>query len=415
VATVLAALLSACGSAPAAPSAPAAQEQPAAGESAGEAAGVSGEIDFWLYESANPTQLDAMDGLKQQFETANPGTTINIVYVPKDDYITKMNTAIATGVAPDAAYLDQPLTPKYANDKVIDVVPEGLVDESTLYEGALGTNRVNGELYGLPLSQTCVALFYNKDLVPTPPTTWDELLATARQVHEANPEIAAFNMTKGGGWGGWLFPAFVATAGGKMLDEEAKAVTFADQPAIDALTLWRDLQPYSPYEILDAANSFETGRTAMTISGPWSIPNLRDNFPDLNWGVALIPQKTQFGSNIGGENGVVFSTSDNKPLAWEWLKFLTSTEANIILNRDFTGNFPVNLESGKAEWLSSDEAMTLFVEQLKYAQPRPTVNDWLKINDEMVGVALANVLEKGADPATELTNAADQAKQVLGW
>ena len=142
-----------------------------------------GSITFWAYQGT-PQATIAMKQLQNQFQNAHPGTTVNVTLIPKDSFIPKETTAIATGTQPDASYIDQPLIARYARtDKVIDTVPAGLIDESQFFQGALATNRVGGQLYGLPLSQTCIALFYNKDLVPTPPTTWAEMLAISKQIY----------------------------------------------------------------------------------------------------------------------------------------------------------------------------------------------------------------------------------------
>jgi len=375
-------------------------------------------IDFWTYEAASPSGLEALEQLKADFEALSPGNRVNIIPIPKGDFNTKLNTAIATGEVPDASYLDQPLVALFSEDGVLDSVPEGLIDESTLYQGALNTNRVGGTLYGLPLSQTCIAMYYNKDLISDPPETWDELMQVAKEVYDPDKQIAAFSFNwghLGGGWGAWLWHAFVVTAGGQLLDEENHVVSFAEQPAIDALQLWIDLLKYSPLEILESENSFQTGHVAMMISGPWEIAGLRENWPDLNWGVALIPKKACFGTNIGGDNGVVYAASDNKALAWAWLKFLTLPESNLVLSRQVMGNFPINLTVAKGDWLAGDKALATFMEQMKYAQARPRVKEWLKINDEILGKALSEALGGEKTPAEALNDAAEKVKQLLGW
>ena len=381
-----------------------------------EPAALSGSIDFWVYEpdAGKPEAAAALETLKADFEAANPGTTINIVQVPKNDFTTKLNAAIAAKTAPDASYLDQPLVARFALDGVLASMPDGLLDESTLYQGALNTNRVNGTLYGLPLSQTTIALFYNKDLVPDPPTTWDELISVAEAVYDPENQVAAFEVPRGG-WAAWIFPAFVATAGGTMLDEENKVVSFGEQPAIDALTLWKTLAEYSPKEITDSQNAFQTGHTAMKLSGPWEIDGLRNDWPDLNWGVTLVPANVANGSNIGGDDAVVYAKSQNPDLAWAWLKFLTDPEPNLLISRDIMGNFPINLADATGSWLNGDEALLLFMEQMKTAQARPTNPDWLQINDEMVATAIDDAIDNGVDPATALQTAAENAKALLGW
>jgi multiple sugar transport system substrate-binding protein len=415
VATALLASLVACqAQLPAAPQAqPVAVEKP---QTMGDQTTLSGFIDFWVYEPdpGKPEAVSTLDNLKREFETANPGTKVNIIPIPKNDFNTKLNAAIAAKTAPDASYLDQPLVARFALDGVLDQMPAGLLDESTLYQGALNTNRVNGKLYGLPLSQTCVALYYNKDFVPNPPKNWDEMLAVAKQVYSEENRIAAFELPRGG-WGAWLFPGFVTTAGGTMLDESKKVIGFSQQPAVDALTLWKELLPYSPRDITDGQNAFQTGHIAMKISGPWEIDGLKNDWPDLNWGVTLIPAKVANGSNIGGDNAVVYSTSQNKALAWAWLKFLTDPEPNLALSLKVMGNFPINLADASGEWLKDSPELQVFMEQMKYAQARPTVPDWLKINDELVAKAIDDVLDNNVSPVDALDEAAEKAKQILGW
>jgi len=79
------------------------------------------------------------------------------------------------------------------------------------------------------------------------------------------------------------------------------------------------------------------------------------------------------------------------------------------------GNFPINLGAAAGDWLAGDEELAVFMEQMKYAQARPTVTDWLKINDELVAKALEEAMESGKEPAEALRAAADDAVKILGW
>ncbi len=376
--------------------------------------GLTGTITYWAYQ-ANPDGQMAMQQLKQKFESEHPGAHVNIVPIPKDDFNTKLATALATGTSPDASVVANNSVDRYANKGVIVPAPDGLVKESDFYPIPFNSSKVNGKLYGLPQGQTCIALYYNKDLVPTPPTNWDEFVATAKQAYNPDKKVAAIYFPTGGGYAGWMFPAFVYQQGGGMLDEQNKKVTFADNAGVDALALWKQLYSYSPTSITGAQNAFQTGHVAMMISGPWEIPGFAD-FPNLHWGVTMLPKGSQDGTNLGGENGIVYKKSQHQQLAWEWLKFL-STEGNVTLNDKVTNNFPVYLNQGGPEsaWAKEVPARQVFLNQIKYAHVDPTNVNWGKINDEVLGKAIENTLLKNGDPKTELTNAAAQAKTILGW
>ncbi len=373
-------------------------------------------IEFWAYDP-DISQKGLLDAVAE-FESQT-GYNVNLSFIPKNDYNTKMNSAIAAGKTPDIGYLDQPLVPRYAVDDVIFNLEEMAngdngIDRSKYYQGALSTNIVNGNLYGLPLNQTCVALFYNKDLVPVAPVTWDDWLVTAATVYKPG-EIAAMEVPNGDGWGAWLYPAFVSSAGGSMVSDDESTVAFDQEPAVDALNLWIELNEFSDPEVKDSANAFNRGLIATKISGPWELGNLDSNFPNLNYGVALVPKQDaddQHASNIGGENIVIYKTTKNVEAAWALVKFLTYTPEYSLLMAQSTGNFPGLLEAGQDESYQ-DENMSVFMKQMETAKARPRISSWLKINDEVIAKALAQAL-LGELPADEaLSLAAKKANMII--
>ena len=376
-----------------------------------------GAISMWVYEpEQSRTQ---MNGLLAAFEKET-GYHVNVTYIPKGDFNTKVNTAVATGQAPDVSYLDQPLVPRFAVDQVIlnlDSYAKGSdgIDKSKYYQGALSTNIIGGHLYGLPLDQSCVALYYNRDLVKTPPDTWSEWIAMAKKVYQKG-RVAAFEVPSGGGWGAWLFPAFVASAGGTMVDQNETRVTFDQQPAIAALQLWQDLRKYSEKEVTDSANAFENGFVATKVSGPWELKGYRENFPKLHFGVALIPRRDArdiHATNIGGENLVVYKSTKNHTAAWALLKYLTYKPENAITCAQITGNFPVLLQAAQNPQYQKDEALKVFVKQMETAQSRPRIISWLKINDEVLGKAIDQAMSGESSPGEALKLAATKANLII--
>ena len=59
-------------------------------------------------------------------------------------------------------------------------------------ENVLNTANFSGKQYGIPMAFSSRAIYYRTDLVKKAPTTWDELLATAKQVHADNPKVYGF-------------------------------------------------------------------------------------------------------------------------------------------------------------------------------------------------------------------------------
>jgi ABC-type glycerol-3-phosphate transport system substrate-binding protein len=370
-------------------------------------------VEFWYYQPT-PEQSKQVKELLKRFEETEPTITVRLTEIPKDDYNTKLSSALGGGRGPDAGYLDQPLMARYANAGQLAEVPAGTITESDFYDGALRTNKISGKLCGIPLQQTTVALFYNRKLVSTPPVTWDELVAESARVHRENPNLAGVNVPKGEGFGAWVFPAFVASAGGTMLDEGNRRIAFADPPAQEALALWHKLLESSPRQITNSENPFHKGLAAMMFSGPWEVLAIRQQFPQLDFGVAPLPRKNVAASNIGGDNGVVFRKARNPDAAWKWLRFLSDATHNAEFS-NITGNFPTNRKAAQAAKINTDPAFKVFVDQLETAQARPTVPEWIQINDEYLAKAIEEGVDGGRSPADALADAAARARKLLGW
>jgi multiple sugar transport system substrate-binding protein len=405
VATLLLGILSGCSKKPASDS-----NQQAGGKKE------TVKLSFWAYEPDNPEAKRTLEAIVADFNKTHSDIQLELATIPRDAWQTKLDTAIAGGVAPDISYLDQPLVPKLAKEGVLlDLTPyadgpNGIKREEYV-TGALNTNIVNGKLYGLPLSMTAVALFYNKDLVPNPPTTWDEWIDVAKKVYKKG-QVSAFEGPFGGGWGAWLFPAFAGTAGCMMASPDNTKVTFNDQGCVDAAKMLMELKKYNDKDVVESQDAFGLGKIATKVSGPWDVVHYKNNFPKLNFGVALIPKKTQFASNIGGENLVVFKTTKHPEAAFEALKWLTNDE-NSLRFATVTGNFPIRVKAAQDPKYQNDPYLKVFVEQMKYALARPQINEWLKINDEILGTALDDIFMKGKDAKQVLDEAAAKANQLI--
>lgn len=382
---------------------------------AGGGAAQSDSLEFWAYEPNSLSQKEALDTLIAEFETENE-IDVRVTYVPKDSFNTKLNSSIAVGRNPDVSYLDQPLTPQFAADGILlditDRLEAGLgVDAFT--PAAMETNIVDGRVYGVPLSMTTVALYYNTALVQTAPTTWDEWLQSAKDVYVPNT-TAAFEGIGGGGWGAWLFPAFVHSGGGTMISPVDSSATFGDAAGIEAADFLLQLQDYSDQAVRQSQNAFGNGIVAYKVSGPWEIEALSKNFPNLEFAVAPLPSRDggPSASNIGGENLVVFENSTKHDLAYAFVEHLTDVDGMQVM-AGVTGNFATNIEAAEVLNFSADPNLAVFELQLQTAIPRPTLSQWLKVNDEVIGSALDSIFVSGGDPATVLSDANARANVIL--
>src|SRR5436189_5165467 len=59
------------------------------------------EITVWDWKSGDPATANYYAKAKSDFEAAHPGTTVNFVMQPHDQYYTLLGTALSSGAGPD--------------------------------------------------------------------------------------------------------------------------------------------------------------------------------------------------------------------------------------------------------------------------------------------------------------------------
>jgi multiple sugar transport system substrate-binding protein len=104
--------------------------------------------------------------------------------------------------------------------------------------GPLETARYKGALWAAPFTSNAQILFYRKDLVKTPPETWDEMIDQAEKI---GPDKGLIQV-QGARYEGltvW-FNTLVASAGGKILSEDGKTVELG-APAEKAVAIIKRL------------------------------------------------------------------------------------------------------------------------------------------------------------------------------
>ena len=208
----------------------------------------------------------------------------------------------------------------------------------------------NGRRYALPFDGDTHALFYNKDILAkhgvTPPKTWDELNAAAKQITEAE----AGNGVHGLALMGAPVPILViatfanrlANFGGSFVDADGKP-SLNTEAAYAAAANMNDVAPYctpTPAEVgfTEALNAFIGGKAAMTEGwidlGVFAQDEANSAIVD-KWDVVPLPVGPGVGAsraplNAGWTMGVS-SKTEKQDAAWEFVKFATSAKMGLDL------------------------------------------------------------------------------------
>jgi multiple sugar transport system substrate-binding protein len=199
------------------------------------------------------------------------------------------------------------------------------------------------KLTALPWFVDSGMLYYRKDLGFNAPTTWEELIASAKQA-----------ASSGGVKFGFLWQAkqaevlvcdlvsFIGSNGGAILQADGKTVSIADEPAIEAVQLMRDLinkEQITPADVLSwdeepSRRPFTAGEAAFlrNWSYVWKISQ-SDAESKVVDKVAVVPlphfPNKKSAAALGGYQYGINASSKKREAAVEFVRWMSSPETQL--------------------------------------------------------------------------------------
>lgn len=283
-------ILSAC----AAPAAQPAAQPAVGGEQAAAPAGaVNLQLMGWASSDAENVRLqEVVDG----WNAANPDIQVSLNLVP--DYDTKLQTSLAGGAPPDIFYVDSFRLPDLAAAGALLPIGDKMTNVDDFYPSLRAAFTVDDVFYCPPKDFSTLALEYNTDLFdaagleyPTADWTWDDLRAAAEKLTNKETGVVGFSINPD--FARWI--AFLYQAGGEVANADFSAMTLDSPEALQAMEFYVGLVRdgfAAPASDLDSGwpgEAFGKGRAAMTMEGNWIVPYLKDQFPDLKYGITELP------------------------------------------------------------------------------------------------------------------------------
>lgn len=339
------------------------------------------EVVIWDYFETD-AQKQMMQSLIDEFNASQDEYEASHVYVPFADYEKQLTLGIASGELPDLVILDGCGMASFIQLGLFGDISDADINWDEYMEGPMESTMLDGKHYGIPFATNCTALFYNKDLFdaagidyPDENTTWDEFHEMAKALTKdgvsgfgnaaTNTDEGTFQCLQ------WLY-----TAGGSYTDIE---------DGVDAYKLMQEMiedgswtKECVNWTQSDVNNNFMAGNLAMQQNGPWQIPGIEANAPDLNYGVTVLPKKDadskQATSILGGENmGVV--NKDDTSGAEAFLKYYDQTDVMVDAMKQY-GSYPPKTEAAKDSYWTDDPIQKAFLTQIDTSIPRGPSAAW---------------------------------------
>ena len=328
------------------------------------------------------TFLDAID----VFEAANPHVEIEVTGVPFGDIDQLYLTAAQGGEAPDLVRLSSDQLGEIGEVRVDgyplleDLRPHLTPAERAIYDNkALQAMRYGDALYGIPASQDCLSLLYNRALfdaegIAYPDETWTQV----------DMLRAAENLTQGDVYGlaipvkvaYWWFP-FQNGFGGSLFDEEGNP-TLDSNGSAEALDWYLSLE--QEHEVVRTGTVGETmesqfiqSEAAMIVDGPWNWATYEAGRLDV--GQTLLPLIEETGLRasplVTYKGWSVSKQSEQKISSTHLALHLSSPSVQKTFALD-TMTMPTAIETAADPEVQADSVLSGFLAQAELATPAPT-------------------------------------------
>ncbi|GAA4399503.1 sugar ABC transporter substrate-binding protein [Fodinibacter luteus] len=331
--------------------------------------------------TVNNGQMKDMEQLKTEYETANPGTTVNFQVMEEGDLRSAVTADVASGAGQyDIVTIGAYETPQWgANGWLVDLTEDLKADTAYDVDDILppvrDVNSYEGKLYAVPFYGESSILMYNKEVLdaanvtmPVNPT-WQEVADAAKKVNTA--DMSGICMRGKPGWGDLFAPltTVVQTFGGNWYDMEWNA-TVNSAEWKEAVTFYKTLLDESgqadpvSYSFNECLTALKEGKSAMwaDASVAASMLEAADSPVKGKMGYSHMPvTKTQESGWLWSWNLAVPASTKNKDAAIDFVKWATSKDYHKLVGEKIGwSNVPPGARTSTYEIPEYKEAAAAF-------------------------------------------------------
>lgn len=396
-----------------------------------------------LWQGVNPPpNRDILQTLVNRFNRSHPDIQVESLYVGQpDQQMPKILAAVVGNAPPDLLWFNPTLTGQLIELEAICPVDKWLARSPVrdqIDPALFSSMRYENQLWSMPFDTNNVGIFYRPSLfktagIETLPKTWNDFRSVAKRLtqdtnKDGRIDQHAIQLALGkGDFAVFTWLPFLWSAGGTLETALATVPSQITPPinlkqpgAIAALQFWQDLikdgsailsQPERGYEL----DNFLTGKTAMQISGPWTLGQLQQTGVDFD--VFPMPTQAKASTALGGENLFVLKTTPAREQAAFTFAEYAASEGFQTEWALGTGYLPVNLKSREAPeykaFIQKQPSLKVFLDQMAVAQSRPIFPGYQRVSDAL-GRALEASLLGDRRPEAALEDAQSRIDLIFG-
>ncbi|GIX25359.1 MULTISPECIES: maltose/maltodextrin ABC transporter substrate-binding protein MalE [Caldimonas] len=349
------------------------------------------------------------NGLQKVGDEFEKKTGVKVTVEHPEDAPGKFQQAAAAGKGPDIWI--------WAHDRVGEWIQGGLLQPVTpskkIVEDidplAWKAFNIGGRTWGYPISIEAVALIYNKDLVPTPPKSFEEVIALDKKLSAQGKKAILWDYNNT-----YFTWPLLAANGGYAFKQKADGTYDPTDTGVNnagalkgaelIVKMIKDgvMPKGAGYADMEAA--VNQGKVAMMINGPWAWDNLRKS--KINFGVAKIP--TVAGKKaapfVGVMGAMINKASPNRELA---IEFIENHMLSVAGLKTINDDVPLGTPASKSFFnqLKSDPNIQATMASAQDGAPMPNIPEMGRFWSSMAS-ALQNMTEGRQSPKEALDAAA---------
>jgi multiple sugar transport system substrate-binding protein len=304
--------------------------------------------------SSDRNKNDIRQLLINEFRNAHPSIRVNLVsQISNTDVIRADLIATLRGENAPDVYMGDVIWPaEFADAGVARPLDEDFSPDfwQRFPTELVSATKYQDKTYAVPFWANQGMLYYRTDLVPSPPTTWEQLVQeSARLLREGHEDLRYGFVWQGGAYEGLTcnWTEILADAGGRTLDPAGTASQINSPQAFRALHFLRDLvrdgitpPQVTSFQETDASLLFASGQAAFLRSWTGSYTRMNTpNNPQVYNRVGVAPLPTFAGqsgpgySAIGGTNLYINPRTSKLKAALTFIDWLTDVQAQLIVAR----------------------------------------------------------------------------------
>jgi multiple sugar transport system substrate-binding protein len=376
------------------------------------------------------TMQDDTQALVDAFNASQSDVAVDLQVVSWPEGHDRLVIWISGNQAPDLANVSAGWMVEFnaidALEPLDDKFSPGFLD--AFEPAGLDAMRIDGKLMGLPYFLDPRALYYRTDLFEAaglePPATWDEVRAAAKALNNP-PDVYGIGIDNDPGGSDCFEYAFIGAGGTSRYDEDGKSLLNSEvgvraaQFLVDLAVNDKTTQPNPANANRDADVQplFIAGKLAMLETGSWFPTILKQQAPEIPYGVAKLPMADAtipYHNAFWPDAVVMFKQSQHQDAAVKFLEFQFNKENRLAFAQQ-RGVIPERIDVGQDPAFADNETVQFFVEELKtavnvYAAPYPNEQQAFSITSAELAKALLG--EQTAQEAMD--NAARQINELNG-